>query len=84
MTIQISLSPSTEQKLRSSANASGQPLEVYATRLLEYAAQSLAAEEALAPFRKQVLESGMTDEDLDTLFDQLREKAFQERQRDRS
>jgi hypothetical protein len=37
-------------------------------------------DERLAAFRQQVEESGITDEDLDRLFEELREEVWQENQ----
>ncbi len=37
-------------------------------------------DERLAPFRQQVEDSGITDEELDKLFEELREEAWQENQ----
>ncbi|MGH9753409.1 MAG: hypothetical protein ACREA2_11555 [Blastocatellia bacterium] len=40
-------------------------------------------DEILAPFRAQVEASGITDEDLDSFFEDLREKRFRELQEQR-
>ncbi len=36
--------------------------------------------EVLAPFRRQVEEGGITDEELDTLFEEAREEVYREKQ----
>jgi hypothetical protein len=79
MTLSITLSPAAEDRLRAKAAATGQPLDAYASLILERAATSPSVEEVLAPFRKQVAESGMTDGELDAFFEEVREKAFQDR-----
>ncbi|HEY8749528.1 MAG TPA: hypothetical protein VIM11_16210 [Tepidisphaeraceae bacterium] len=81
MTITISISPNAESRLRERAEASGQAMEAYIAQVVELAASSSDVDELLAPFRQQVAESGMSDEELDDFFEGLRAKAFQERQR---
>jgi hypothetical protein len=81
MTLSISISPSAEAKLREKAAAIGQPLDEYASRVLEQEATKPTVDEVLAPFRKQVAESGMSDDELDDFFEGVREQAFQERRR---
>ncbi len=81
MTLSITLSPAAEAKLREKAAVSGEPLDSYATRLLEQAATTPTIDEVLAPFRKQVAESNMSDQRLDEFFENVREKAYQDRQR---
>jgi len=81
MTLSISLSPAAEAKLRQKAAANGQPLDVCATTVLEQAATALSIDEILAPVRKQVADSGMSDSKLDAFIEDVREEAFQERQR---
>lgn len=80
MTLSISLSAQTEAKLREKAASSGQPLDVYASHLLELAATKPTVDEVLAPFRKQVADSGMNDEELDQFLEDVREKTYQDRQ----
>jgi len=81
MSFSVTVSPIAEAKLREKAAASGQPLDVYASQVLEHAATTPSIDEILAPFRKQVAESGMSDQELDTFFEDVRDKAFQERHR---
>ena len=80
MTLSISLSPQTEARLRQKAEANGQQLDVYAAKLLEQAASASSVDE-VAPFREQVADSGMSDQELDAFFEGVRDKAFQDRQR---
>ncbi len=67
MTINISLTPEAESKLRQRAAVLGQDLTV-ASDLLEQAITRPSLDELLAPARKQVAESGVTDRQLDGLF----------------
>jgi len=79
MSLSITLSPGAEAKLRAKAAAIGQPLDEYASRVLEQAATTPTVDEVLAPFREQVAQSGMSNEELDAFFEDVREKAYQER-----
>jgi hypothetical protein len=65
MTISISLNPQTEAKLRQRAGELGKDVAAVASELLEQAVSGSSVEEALAPFRKQVADSGMNDHELD-------------------
>jgi len=80
MTISISISAAAEAKLRQKAAASGQPLDVYASKVLEHAATTPSADELLQPFRDQIAASGMTDDELDAFFEDIRDKAYRDRQ----
>jgi hypothetical protein len=40
----------------------------------------MTVDEALAPFRRQVQESGLTDEELRAFFEEVREEVWRERQ----
>ncbi|HVQ37724.1 MAG TPA: hypothetical protein VMS31_09335 [Pyrinomonadaceae bacterium] len=68
MTINISLTPEAESKLRQRAAVLGQDLGTVASDLLEQAIARPSVDELLAPARKQVAESGMSDEQLDGFF----------------
>lgn len=68
MTISISLTPEAESKLRQRAAVLGQDLVTVASDLLEQAITRPSVDELLAPARKQVAESGMSDEQLDGFF----------------
>ena len=52
----------------------------YLRHLLDQDLHSLTLSELLAPFREQVAESGMGEDELDQLFMEVREEAFLERQ----
>jgi len=80
MTVTITLPPDMEKKLLDRATARGQDVAGYIRRLIEKDMQSALVDEALAPFRRQVEESGMTDEELDAFFQEVREEVWQEKQ----
>jgi hypothetical protein len=77
--LQIPLSPATEETLRERAKSSGSDVSGYAARLIQEALSTPSVDELLAPFRKQVEESGITDEELDRLGEELRREARLER-----
>ena len=77
--LQIPLPPDTEAKLRDRAKASGEEVSSFAVRLLRAALDAPSVSELLAPFRRQVEESGITDAELDRLGEELRDEVWQER-----
>ena len=78
--LQIALPPDTEETLRERAKASGEDIASYAARLLQEALSTPSVDELLAPFRKQVEESGITDPQLDQLGEELRREVRQDKQ----
>jgi hypothetical protein len=79
MTIRISLPPDAEARLHAKAEAVGQDVTSYATQLLSEALTAPSVDELLAPFRRQVEESGISDQELDEFYEDLRDKVTQER-----
>jgi len=88
MTITISLRPEVEESVKSQATKEGKPLADYVESLVEEGSRrrdriDLLAEksfdEILAPFRRNVEESGLSDEALDTLFTEARKEASRAR-----
>lgn len=84
MTITIDLPPDVEEAVKIQAAKEGLPLEAYVTSLIQEGTKrrdrvDLLAEksfdEILAPFRRNVEESGMSDEELDGLFTTARKEA---------
>ena len=75
--LQILLPPDTESALRERAKANGEDVASYAAHLLQQALCTPSVEELLAPFREQVEKSGISDEELDQLGDELRRDARQ-------
>ena len=67
MTINISLTPEAETKLRQRAAVLGKDLGTVAD-LLEQAITRPSLDELLAPACKQVAESGLRDDQLDDVF----------------
>jgi hypothetical protein len=91
MSITNSLPPEMEEKLRQRAAERGQTVDGYVRQLVERevlgtndgrtgaappSAPRLPSDEALAPFRNEVAESGMTDDELLEFFEGLREKVY--------
>ena len=80
MTITLALEPETERLLRERAAQSGRDVAAVARELIERgvrARPSLA--EILAPFRAEVAASGLTDAELDALFDEARDEVWRTR-----
>jgi hypothetical protein len=81
LAMSLRLSKRAGEKLVQRAAQSGQDVATVASDLIERAINQPTVDEVLAPFRKQVAESGMSDAELDAFFEDAREKAFEERQR---
>jgi len=88
MTITIDLPPDVEASIKTQAAKDGLPLEDYVMSLVEEGTKrreriDLLAEkpfdEMLAPFRRNVEESGMSDEELGDLFSKARKGASRAR-----
>ena len=79
MTLTLPISAEAEASLRKRAAAAGQDMAAFATHLLERAAAKPSVDELLAPFRRQVADSGMNDDQLDEFFESVREDVWQER-----
>jgi len=83
MTLVITLPPELEEKLRQRATDAGEDAATFARKTLEeklHGPRSL--DEILAPFRKQVAQSGMSDSELDDFYEGLRDEVWRERQGD--
>jgi plasmid stability protein len=79
MTLTLTLPPETEKKLRERAAHTGQEVVALARELIErglVAAPTI--DEILAPFRQDVAASGLSDAELDTLFEEEREAVWRE------
>jgi len=93
MTITLTLPPETERKLKEHAAQSGQSVERFLQQLVEREVLGSAGkgataphagmtfDEILAPVRQGFQESGLSEAELDQLFEEAREEARQERQR---
>jgi hypothetical protein len=81
MTYTISLSPTAEKRLHERATAYGQEVTACLNQLIEEAlAAKPSVDQVLAPIRRQFQESGMTEEELDALVEEVREEIWQEQQ----
>ena len=78
--LQIPLPPDTEALLRERAHAHGKDVSLYAAHLLRQALSAPSVDELLAPFRKQVEDSGISDDELDALGESLRDEVWREGQ----
>jgi len=83
--IHIPLPAEVEARLRERAKARGEDVSAVAARMLEDALNSTTmnsatVDELLAPFRRQVEESGIRDDELDRLGEELRDEVWREAQ----
>jgi hypothetical protein len=78
--LQIPLPPDTEEALRERAKATSEDVALYAARLLKEALNTPSVNDLLAPFRKQVEESGVSDEELERFGEELKEDSRREHQ----
>jgi len=91
MHVNLSLSPEAEKQLRESAAQSGQTVEAFIQQLVErevsaangvprspVEAEPLDA--VLAPIREEFERSGMSDDDLAALVEDVRDKIWREKQ----
>jgi hypothetical protein len=79
MTLRISISDQAEAKLKERAAAEGKEPTAYAAKLIEDVVIKPKLDKMLAPFRKQVAESGMTDAQLDGFYEGIRDEVWAER-----
>ncbi len=77
MSITISLSPEEEKGLRERAARAGQDVAAYVRQIIHR--EILGASEALAPFRYEVANSGISHEELRVFFEEVREEIWQEK-----
>jgi len=81
MTIVLTLPPEVEQKLRTEAARRGKEVTALVEELIDRGlAVSPTLDQILAPFRREVEVSGLTDEELDALLEEAREEAWKARQ----
>ena len=82
MTITIELPAPVERRLAERAAAAGKSVETLVQEVVTgWAAGPRPFDEILAPFRQSVAESGMTDEELDSFFQEVRQEVWDEQQR---
>lgn len=79
MTITIDLPSEVEIALQKKATADGKDVRNYIEDSLRKLALQPSLDEILAPFRREVAESGMSEEDLDDLIESERQAMWEER-----
>jgi len=78
MTITISLSPKQEKQLAERAAQAGQEIAAYVHDLIDRDLGAKDLDAILAPVRRNFEDSGMTDEDLTALVEEVREDIWRE------
>lgn len=82
MNITIDVSPETLRRLQISASIKGKKVEKVVEQIVERSVPTL--DEAAAPFRKAIAESGMSEAEVNEFFDDvLREVRDEKRLRDK-
>lgn len=85
MDITISLSPEEEKLLLERASASGEDVAAYIYRVLRrHVGGPFALAALLEPVRREFAESGMSEDELDTLVEEAREEIWREKHPERS
>ena len=79
MTINISLSPEQARRLTERAIQAGQGVTAYVHHLIDRDIKAESLDAILAPVRRNFEQSGMTDEDLATLVEEVREDIRREK-----
>ncbi len=81
MTITLTMPAETQRKLVERATRAGQNVESLACELIERSLNDEPTlDEILAPFRRQVTDSGMSEAELSTLFEEERQEVFRAQQ----
>ncbi len=79
MTVTLEFKPEIEKALRAKAFSGGVDIDVYLERLVERDLRRKASLDAvLAPFRREVEESGISDEEFDQFVEEIRDEVYQE------
>ncbi|MDQ3131733.1 MAG: hypothetical protein M3Q99_13365 [Acidobacteriota bacterium] len=80
MAVVLKLKPEVEEALQKKAKANGFEVKVYLEKLVEKDINGAKMlDEILAPFRCEVEESGITDDELDALVEEARKEIYQEK-----
>lgn len=79
MTITISLSPEQEKRLAERAAQVGQEVVPYIHHLIDRDIQAESLDAILTPVRRNFEQSGMTDEDIAALVEEVREDIWREK-----
>jgi hypothetical protein len=64
MTLSLDVPPHVEAKLRERANAVGEPLDVYASKLLADAVSAPTIDDLLAPVRADFAKTGLSEREI--------------------
>ncbi len=79
MTVVLELNPKIEEALYKKAKDNGFEVNIYLEKLIRKDVEHTETlDEILAPFRREVAESGITDDELDGLVEEVREEIYQE------
>ena len=85
MDITISLPPEEEKQLLERASASGEDVTAYIYRLLKrHVKGPVALAALLEPVRREFADSGMSEDELDSLVEEAREEIWREKHPERS
>lgn len=80
MSLTITLKPETEAKLKNLSSARGYDVDDFIEKLIEDESNKLRTiDEIFAPFRKNIEESGISEEELDELFLKARKEVYAEK-----
>jgi hypothetical protein len=78
MTITINLSPDQQRRLTAKAAQAGRELSAYVQQLIDRDIDVESLDAILAPVRRNFEQSSMTDEELTTLVEEVREDIWRE------
>lgn len=84
MTVVLELKPEIEEALERKAKAKGFAVKVYLEKLVEKDVEAETEKtfaEILAPIHKGFEESGVSEEEMMELFEEMREEVWQEKQK---
>ena len=79
MVLSFSISPESEARLKARAAEAGVDIETFAARALERIAAKPTLDETLAPLRSQFETSGMSEDELTELLEQVKHEDRAER-----
>ncbi|MBL8864214.1 MAG: hypothetical protein KF873_00620 [Gemmataceae bacterium] len=79
MSITIELSEASEKRLAECAARYGRTPEDFAAKVLDRELHARSLDEVLAPFRQEVAESGMTEEEFGDFIQEIREEIWKEK-----
>lgn len=81
VTITLRLSPEEERALAERAARDGKhPAEFIHEMIRSMLQVPMSVDEALAPFRRQIEESGLSDDELEVFFEEVREDIWRDKQ----